>query len=399
MPARTDARPHLLTITDIIGQGGAESLAVELCVRADPERFRRSLCLTRPIDHLPGSDASRQRLLDAGVQVLRLDRGSTGDLAAVRRLGSLIRTQGVDLIHAHKFGSNVWAASLGALMRVPVRIAHEHTWSFQGQHLRRLIDRQVVARWCDVVIAVSEADRSQMVSTVGMRADRVIVVPNGIAWSGTGRPGKVRHELGIGPSVPVLVITAVLRPQKALPVMLAAHEIIRRSHPDAHLIVAGHGDQSELRAEAARLGIDTAVSFLGSRADMEDVLASADVAVLSSDYEGMPLAVLEYMAAGLPVVATQVGGVPEVVLEGETGFLVAPRDPAALAEKVRLLLDDRARARQMGERGRSRQRERFSQAAMVDQIVGLYCELLAARGITVPSRPPPRAPGAADEPA
>ena len=121
---------------------------------------------------------------------------------------------------------------------------------------------------------------------------------------------------------------------------------------------------------------------------MTDLLAAATVGVLSSDFEGMPLAVLEYMAAGLPVVATGVGGLPEIVREGETGFLVAPRDPAALAERIGRLLADPALAREMGERGRRRQQEHFSREAMVAAVTGLYERLLTAKGVSVPAAEP-----------
>ena len=124
-----------------------------------------------------------------------------------------------------------------------------------------------------------------------------------------------------------------------------------------------------------------------SRTDVADLRAAATVGVLSSDFEGMPLAVLEYMAAGLPVVATDVGGLPEIVRHGETGFLVAPRDPAALAERIGHLLADPALARQMGERGRRRQQEQFSREAMVAAVSGLYARLLASKGVSVPSGP------------
>ncbi len=376
-------RPHVLTLTDVIGYGGAENIAEELAVHADPSRFRRSLCVTRPVGHVPGSDVSLRRLRDAGVEVLLLNRRGKFDLRSLRRLVQPLRSQHVDLIHAHKFGSNVWGAFLGRSLGVPVVIAHEHTWSFEGQLPRRLVDRHLVARFSDAVIAVSDADRERMVAKVKMPPEKVVVVPNGISFH-SGDGDAIRQELQIGPDAPVLVQTAGLRPQKAVEVMLRAMAILLTTHPDARLLVAGGGDQSALRATATELGLGEGVCFLGARGDVPDILAAADVGVLSSDFEGMPLAVLEYMAAGLPVVATEVGGVPEIVRSGETGLLVAPRDPVALAAGLRRLLDDRALARAMGERGRSRQHERFSDQAMVRRVTDLYVRLLGERGITVP---------------
>jgi glycosyltransferase involved in cell wall biosynthesis len=358
-----------------------------LCIHADPAVFRRSLCVTRPTAHVPGADASLARLRDAGVEVVFLERSQRLDLRPLGRLVAHIRTHRVDVIHAHKFGSNVWAALLGRALGIPVVIAHEHTWSFEGQRARRLVDRHVVARFSDVVIAVSEADRRRMVADVGMPADRVVLIHNGIAGCPGGDGGAVRRELGLSDGAPVLVQTATLRPQKAVEVMIAATALVRRTHRDVRLLVAGEGDTAALREVAAAHGAADAVSLLGPRGDVPDLLAAASVGVLSSDFEGIPLAVLEYMAAGLPVVATDVGGVPEIVRDGETGFLVAPRDPAALAERIGRLLDDAALAREMGERGRRRQQEAFSREAMVGAVTELYLRLLAANGVsaTTPS--------------
>jgi glycosyltransferase involved in cell wall biosynthesis len=383
--ATTPRRPHVLTLTDVVGLGGAERVAEELCVMTDPARFRRSLCVTRPTADVPGAEVSLARLRDAGVEVIFAERRHRFDARSLERLIRVLRHQRVDVIHAHKFGSNAWAALLGHQLGVPVVVAHEHTWSFEGQLGRRLVDRHVVARFSDAVIAVSEADRRRMVAEVGMPADRVVLIPNGIAEAGVGDGAAVAQELGVTPGGPVLVQTATLRPQKAVDVMIAATAIIRRAHPDVRLIVAGAGDLAPLREIAAAEGVADAVLLLGPRDDVADLLAVASVGVLSSDFEGMPLAVLEYMAAGLPVVATDVGGLPEIVRDGETGFLVGPRDPAALAERVGRLLADPALGREMGERGRRRQRELFSRGAMVGAVSGLYERLLRAKGINVPA--------------
>ena len=373
----------MLTLTDVVGLGGAERVAEELCALTDPARFRRSLCVTRPTAGVPGSQASLTRLHEAGVEVIFAERSHRFDPRPLERLIRVLRDR-VDVVHAHKFGSNAWAALLGHRLGVPVVVAHEHTWSFEGQMGRRLVDRHVVARFSDAVIAVSEADRRRMVAEVGMPAHRVVLIPNGIAEAGVGDGAAVARELGLTPGGPVLVQTATLRAQKAVEVMIAATAIVRRTQPDVRLIVAGAGDVAPLAEIAAAEGVADAVSLLGPRDDVADLLAVASVGVLSSDFEGMPLAVLEYMAAGLPVVATDVGGLPEIVRDGETGFLVGPRDPAALAERVGRLLADPALAREMGERGRRRQRELFSREAMVGAVSGLYERLLRAKGINVP---------------
>jgi len=312
-----------------------------------------------------------------GIEVLPLDRRTRADLLPWARFARFLRSEHVDVIHAHMFGSNFWGTVLGRLTRVPVVIAHEHTWSFEGQHVRRLIDRSVIGRFADVVIAVSEADRRRMIDIVGIPAERIVLIPNGIPEPAAGDGVRVRDELGLPADAPVLLLTAVLRPQKAIDVMLRALAILRETVPDVRLMVVGPGEADGLLALASELGIGDAVSFLGHRADIPSLLAAANIGVLSSDFEGSPLAVLEYMAAGLPVVATRVGGLPQLVDEGRSGLLVPRRNPAALAAAIASVITDHELARAMGERGRTRQRAEYSSEAMAARVYALYDKLLA----------------------
>jgi glycosyltransferase involved in cell wall biosynthesis len=389
MSARQGRRPHVLTLIDLVGPGGAERVAEEILFGLDPDRFRRSVCITRSTEDSPeeATKLSLARLRSVGVEVIPLARRSRWDLRPMQRLGSLLRSGDVDLVHAHKFGSNVWGAALGRLCRVPVVICHEHTWSFEGQLGRRLIDRNIVARFSDMVIAVSEADRRRMISIVGMPSERVTLIPNGIPEPHPRHPASVRADLGIAADAPLLVQTAVLRPQKAIGTMLEAMAFLRERQPTARLVIVGPGDpsaRSALQTQAAELGVFDAVSFLGQRDGVPDILAAADVGVLSSDFEGMPLAILEYMAAGLPVVSTDVGGVPEIVHDGQTGLLVPRGDSRGLAEGIGRLIADPELAERMGQNGRRLQQERFSATSMIRATTALYDRLLAAAGISTP---------------
>lgn len=377
-------------LIDLIGPGGAEQIAEELAAGLDADRFRRSVCLTRdpPPEIATAAEVSRRHLERAGVQVFRLERRTRLDLWSMVRLRKLLRSADVDVVHGHKFGSNAWAAIVGRLAGVPVIIAHEHGWAFDGELVRMLVNRYVLGGLCDAVIAVSERDRSRMVREVKMPSRRVRLIPNGIRDAGGGDGRRIRREFGIADGVPVLVQTAVLRPEKAIEVALNAMALLIRRHPDARLMVVGPGDPSELAELARQLKITHAVTFTGSRSDVPDLLAAADVGLLTSDREGMPLAVLEYMAAGLPVVATNVGGLPEVVLDGSTGFLVPRRDSASLSGRITELLDDPGLARSMGQRGRERQRAQFSCETMVRRVTELYDEMLSAKGVTAPAPDP-----------
>ena len=356
--------------------GGAERLAAVVAMKLDPARFESVLCASRQTDE-PLLD---RELEEAGIGVLALGRRSTLDLLAWRPLVSLLR-DGVDVVHTHMFGSNVWGTVLGRLSGVPVVVAHEHTWSFQGRPLRRFLDRELVARWADVFVAVSGEDRRKMIEVEGVDPAKIRLIPNGIPSPENGAGADVRTELGIEPGAPVLGVVCELRAQKALEVLFEAAALLLAEFPTLKVLVAGDGpERARLEEGARRLGVANTVLFLGIRRDVPAVLAAVDVAVLSSDYEGSPLSVMEYMAAAKPVVSTRVGGVPELVAEDVHGLLVEPRDPEALAEAVARLLRDPALAKRLGAVGRKRQQREFSLEAMVRRIEDLYEELWLASG-------------------
>jgi len=353
--------------------GGAERLAVQVAARLDHDRFESILCASRRTDE-PLLD---RELAEAGVEVLALGGRSKLDVRAWRPL--VRRLAEVDVVHAHMFGSNVWGTLLGRLKRVPVVVAHEHTWSFQGQPLRRLLDRELVGRFADAFIAVAEEDRRKMIEVEGVDPDTIRLIPNGIPDPEPGDGGAVRRELGIPENAPVIGVVCELRAQKALDVLFAAAAQLRHELPELRVLVAGDGPEREgLEKEARRLDLDGTVRLLGIRRDVPALLDALDVAVLSSDYEGSPLSVMEYMAAGKPVVSTRVGGVPELVEDGVHGLLVEPRDPGALAAAIGRLLHDPGEARRLGEQGRERQQRELSLDAMVRKIEDLYEELWLA---------------------
>lgn len=375
---------RVLTLIDLIGPiGGAERLAPQLAAQLDRERFEPWVCVTR-FDRdtftEPGMAEAAQALEDDGVRVIDLGRTTTADLRPWARLRRELREGAVDVVHTHKFGSNLWGALVARAARTPVVVAHEHSWSFEGEPVRRLLDRNVVARLADAVIAVSREDQRRMVEVVGMPADKVRYVPNGAPSSGPGSGRDVRAELGIAPDAPVIGTVGMLRPEKALELLIEVTDTLRAEHPGLRTLIVGYGDErAMLEAEIARRGLEEAVLLLGYRDDVPDVVRAFDVAVLCSDREGMPVSIVEYMEAGRPVVATRVGAVPDLVDDGVHGLLVPARDPAALAMAVGGLLSDPAKRAAMGAAGRKRHAQEFDLATQVRRIEDLYDELLTLR--------------------
>lgn len=387
-----------MLIDHLVG-GGAERLALELATRVPSAGFTCTMCVTRmPADWRtarpdPSLELAVSELNQAGVALLPLGRRSRLALwdwaPLVGALG------GVDIVHAHMFTSNCWGSALGRAAGVPAVIAHEQTWSFQGGAVRRALDRHLIGRLADRVVVVSEMDQKRMADVEGVPHHKIVLIRNAVlAREVTAH--DVRTELGIPGGAPVLVALAMLRRQKALDVLLHALAFVRAQLPDAVLLLAGgpssgNPEADRLRRLVTDLGLEDAVHMLGRRDDIGDVLAAADLGVLSSDYEGTPLAVLEYMQAGLPVVATSVGGLPEFVTEGVNGLLVPPRDPAALAAAIVRILADGAQRAEMGRRGRERQQAEFAYGAALERFVALYDELLEPpAGRRWPARRRPR---------
>ena len=377
-------RLRVLTLVDGIGlAGGGERIAREIVIRLDRERFDATLCVSRWSDQLesqPGAPDALEQLDASGVAFVGLRRRSSMDLLAWRDAVKLLRGGGIDILHAHKFGSNAWAAVLGSLARTPVVIAHEHTWSFQGRPWRKAIDRRLIAPRVDAFLTVSREDRRRMIELERIDPDKLIFVPNGIPTPGERGGRDVRAELGIPPEAPVLGVVGALRPQKAHDVLLDAVMMLRGKLTGLTVLIVGDGtERPGLERRIERCGLGGTVRMLGRRTDVADVLHALDVAVSSSDFEGTPLSVLEYMEAGLPIVATQVGGVPDLITHGEHGLLVEPRDAGALAAAVEQLLADPRTAAEMGERARKRRRAEFDVTNTVAAIEHIY-SVLASGG-------------------
>jgi glycosyltransferase involved in cell wall biosynthesis len=359
------------------GIGGAERLAVEIALRLDRERFQATVWTSRP---------SRGPLLEqleaSHVPVFSLARTTPWQLWEWAPFLRYLREEEVDVLHAHGFGSNAWAAVWGALTRVPVVVAHEHTWSFEGQPMRKLIDRHLIARCSDVLLAVSREDRRRMRDVEGIPEDRTRYLPNGIPPLAT-RGHDVRAELGISRDVPVIGTVSVLRQQKGLDLLIEGAALLVPEFPKLRVLIAGGGfpiHVQRLEAHARALGLGHVVTLLGLRTDVGDVLSAMDVAVSSSRFEGSPLALMEYMAAGKPIVATRVGGVPEIIEDGKSGLLVEPGSVDALARGISTLLRDGERAARMGAEARRRQQAEFDIDTTVRRVEDLYGSLLAERG-------------------
>ncbi len=351
---------------------GAEILATQIALGLDRDRFDSIICSTRSS---AAGHVSQARL--NGVEVLELGRRSKLDLWRFLPLIRLLRSGRVDVVHAHKFGSNFWSAALSPVAAAPVLVVHEHTWSFRGKPLRRLIDRELIARAATVFLAVSESDRQKMIEIERIPASKIRFVPNGIPDPQIGDARRARAKLGIEQGAPVVGTVCALRPQKALHVALDAVAGLIDEHPDLRFLVVGDGPERARLERQAAAQLHGRGMFLGRRshAEIPDLIAAMDVLVCSSTFEGTPLAVLEWMAAGRAIVATHVGGIPSIIEDTSEGLLVPPNDAPALGAAVQRLLTDPTERQRLGANARRRQQAEFQLQRTLDVLQDLYEEL------------------------
>ncbi|MBS1679503.1 MAG: glycosyltransferase [Actinobacteria bacterium] len=386
---RAERRIRVLTMVDGLGTaGGGEGIARQIALHLDRDRFEVVFCVTRWGAKEAADVDGQVELREAGVALFPLSRDGRFDLAPWRSLVGRARRSEIDVVHTHKIGSNVWGALLSPLMGRPVFVAHEHTWSYDGNPTRVFLDRELIARRADAFVAVSREDQRRMIEIEGVPPAKTRFIANGIPPFPPATPGRdIRAELAIAADAPLVGVVATLRPQKALEVMVRAAAQVHEEVPEAvFLLIGGEaevvGEADRLAALAGELGLGDSFRVLGQRDDVPDLVAALDIGALSSDFEGSPLSVMEYMEAGKPVVATNVGGLPDLVVEGVNGFLVERQDPAALAAALVALLRDPELARRMGEAGRTRRREEFSIEATARRCGELYEELMVAKGST-----------------
>jgi glycosyltransferase involved in cell wall biosynthesis len=319
---------------------------------------------------------------------------------ALLALLRLMRRFRPHVVHTHTAKAGTLGRLAARLAGVPVVVHTYHGHVFHGYFSPRksrifLAIERMLARWTDRLLTVSDEVRAELLALGIGSPERLTVVPLGLDLHRFvecgARRGELRRELGVEGSVPLVGIVARLAPVKAHEVFLQAARSVSDRVPGVQFLVVGDGERrGALEAMARGLGLRDRVRFLGWRADLDRVYADLDLAVLCSRNEGSPVSLIEAMASGRAVVATRVGGVPDVVDDGVTGHLVAPGDPRGLADAMVGLLADPERRRAFGAAGRKRVCPAYGAERLLADVARLYAELLDAEG------GPRRGPGRAD---
>jgi glycosyltransferase involved in cell wall biosynthesis len=375
-------------VIDSFEMGGAQRQLLELVRRLDRTRYEPVVCPIYPFMAL------EKEYRETGVQIDLTHKHSPGDISFAWRLARRMRAFVPHIVHAWLFTGNLWGHLAASLARVPVVLLS----------LRNAVKPGVVPGYYTWAHALTHALSGQVDGIV--TNSRVQLKDPGLpGWKGSGKLRMIyngvdlrrfnpehapawkeqyRRELGLKPGNLVVGTIGRLTPQKRQDRFLKALRTLVDAGYDLTGLIVGEGSlQGELAGLAAELGLQDRVFFLGPRRDIPELLSLFDIFVLSSDWEGFPNVILEAMAMGRPVVSTEVGGVRELVIPGETGHLVAAGEPQLLAEAVQGFLDNPSLATSMGLEGRRRVEREFSLERMVAKTTTLYEELLRQKRVII----------------
>jgi glycosyltransferase involved in cell wall biosynthesis len=362
----------------ILTVGGCEELRLSLLARLDPNKYAvRFVCFTDK-----GVIGEELEALGYPVDVLATSDRWFNPLAPLR-LASYLRAHPCTILQASLFSVNLHARIAARLAGVPIVICEEHSdyerYNPRLGWLMRPLHR-FLARWADAFTVPSEAVKRTLISDERLPEEQFVVLYNTALperFRSSLTPEEARERLGLPREGPVIGITASLARRKGQVYLIEATKSLAESFPDLRCILVGEGPERHHLEEARKeIGLEDRVLMLGLRRDVPEVLRAFDVFVSPAVEEAFGINILEAMLMGLPVVATAVGGVSEVVEDGVTGLLVPAQDPSSLAGAVEHLLKDRALAEKMGLAGQRRARELFSPERYASTLEGVWESLL-----------------------
>ena len=379
--ARPEGPIRVMVVTSALWPGGAERHLATVLPALDPRRVEAAVCCVQQEgDYFTALQAAGIRCVAIRCP---LRRQAPVALSRVAREVGRFRP---DVVLTFPVNADLIGRLAGTLRRVPVVAGWKHSCGHTRAHALDRLAERLLAPLTDYCVGVSPAQTRFLVAELGVAPRKLLFAPNGIDLSRfPGRDEAVRDDalarsLGLPPGLPVIGVLARFRPEKDHRTFLRAARLVADRRPDARFLLVGDGPlQDELRALARALGLDGRVVFAGKRDDVMPLLTLLDLSVLPSANDCFPYAVLESMAMGLPVVATSVGALPDIVEEGVTGHLVPPRDPERLAERMLELLDGPERARALGAAGRRRVERNFGLAGAAAALEGLIAEMAHGR--------------------
>jgi glycosyltransferase involved in cell wall biosynthesis len=369
---------RVLWLVDSLAEGGRESLVIPFAQAINRQQIQLRVCSMEPTEH------------ESGSAVLSLRAKSARDIGAFRRLVKLLRDEKIQLVHAHSINAIIWGVAAARMAKVPIVATLHAAPTTKGgvlyyDSLREWLMMELL-RWPgSTAVAISDSVRRAFVQKYSLPQNRIRVVYNGIKVVSFERRNneraiQLKSMFGLPQDARVVLSVAALRMDKGIDVLLRAFQVVRRSVPYAQLVIVGEGPMHENWSRLAdHLGVGDVVHWAGYRNDVPALLAGSDLFVLPSRDDAFPMVLPEAMAAELPIVATQVGGIPEILDSPAVGVLVTPRDPVTLAREISRLLQDESARRSLGVAARRRVSEVFQSQAWVDRLMNTYRETAGER--------------------
>lgn len=368
-----DRRMKVLMVIDSLRLGGAERVLATLSAYAPQAGFGFELLVLSPPDDL--RSVMEPVLQDAGVPIRYLGLRRLADPRALPRLVRAIRQSGCDVVHGHLEDAATLAPPAARLAGRPAVCSFHH---IAVPLARRAAAKErlavAAANTSARVVFVSRASLDSFARVYGGPQANWCVVENGVDLDAfTDIPAGMPSDLALPPGVPVACIVGALRGRKRHADAVSAWPRVLERVPHARLLIVGDGpERYNLEDQARELGIEPHVVFAGTRTDVAQIVGASTILLLPSEHEALPTTLIEAAACATPAIACDVDGVPEVVIDGETGLLVPVHDPPSLAEATIRLLEDEALRTQMGERARQMARERFDARLWAERLQGVY---------------------------
>jgi glycosyltransferase involved in cell wall biosynthesis len=373
---------RLLHLIDHLGSGGAQEALLSLAKYLDRRRFQVEVATL----HGQGHYGEICRQLAVPLHVLSPHKYLPLYLP---KLLHLLKTGKFDLIHCHLTASNLIGKPLAAILGVPLIFNYDQNDMYRTQQKTRLLLDRLANLLTDHIVAVSASTRDFLIRREGVPAEKITLIYNGVDLarfqpaSDASTRVTWRRKWGLPENTPVVAGVGRLRRQKNFPLFLRVAREVLQEVPQAGFVIAGEGpERQDLEILARDLGIASQVHFLGYVRDTRELYEAVDLLLMTSHAEGTPLTVLEAMAMGVPVVATRVDGMAEVLDDGVDAYLVPPGDLSAFARSSCRLLQDKALARRFIQAGREKVRNHYSAVSMTQQLENIYLEYLQDRTMT-----------------
>jgi glycosyltransferase involved in cell wall biosynthesis len=368
----------VLQLIPTLDRSGAEKQMVLLARGLPRDRFKVEVAALTRLGPL------KAELDEAGIPVTLIGKRLKVDPMALGRLTRFLKDRRFDVVQTWIYAADTYGRVAAHRARVPVVVTSEMAVDLWKGRSELLVDR-LLARWTDRVVGNSYAV-VEFYRRAGIPPEKLAMIPSGIGDEEPPGvdPAEVRAGLGLARDAPLVLFAGRLAEQKGVDTLIAGLDLLQHVRPDLRTLIVGEGplrSRLEETARAFRLFEDRRVSFLGHRDDVPRLLAASDLLVLPSLYEGLPNVVLEAMRSRKPVVATAAPGTTEVVEDGRTGLLVPIRNPPALAQAIRRVIEDSALAKSLGEAGRARVEAEFGVQLMVERFASLYEQLSMEKGL------------------